>query len=666
MNQLSLPSSAFAAPTDDPRFVALGDDLRTLVCRRLEAMRVVCSAPKVSVGLRLVAQQYGEMRGMKPGRVRDMFGQFAMTNGDWTVLLNKARAGAAWWRSLNQIGIPAEFAEYLGQHYAANQRDRFRPFYLYTLVPQYRRWARGDADAALPGYQRCPKAGPRGVPAGWSYGHLLRIAKRAASDYSRKTIQIGPKAASQMGAMILTTREGLAPGQVYIFDDSKNDFKVLFKGRSCDLWSLHCLDLASGCNVLRGYKPSINDDGARENIREREMLFLLSALGATIGFHPSGCWLICEKGTATVRPRDEELLHQIWPEFFHVARGPMGGGPGIAALCTGPEGGNPRWKAPLEAWHNIIRNASASLLDWPGQTGSLARVNDPEGMERLAATDEALHRAGQLLPPELFQRLQFGLMSHSDAILRLEALTEVLNTRRDHVLEGWRRCGHYRAAFRLAAHLPPMPAEIIPTLSPALQSQVQLTLAAHPELAGEQALHPREVFEAGRPKLRKFTPHQVAMLLGELPGDERPVRNAILEVNVPEVDPDEPLRYGPLYRDLRGGEIALRNGDTYCVRVNPLIPETAFLYDAKGGLAGLAAAAGRVNRLDQEALQQQFATKKKALAQWTAEARQMAAPITARAVSRAANNAAVFREAAGRSAQFDDETDAALQSAVEL
>lgn len=666
MNQISFPASAFSSPTHDPRFVALGEALRAAVVRRLAAMHVIASAPRVAVGIRLAAQQHAGQRGMKPGRLRDLFGQFAITNGDWTVLLDRARAGARWYRTLNQIGIPPQFAEFLGQNYAASQRDTFRPFYLYTLLPRYQRWARGDAGAALPGYTHCPKPSKTGRPAGWSYENLMRIAKRAASDYSRKTIQIGPKHGSQMGPMILTTREGLAPGQVYIFDDSKNDFKVLFRGRSCDLWSLHCLDLASGCNVLRGYKPSINDDGARENIREREMLFLLSALGGTIGFHPAGAWLICEKGTATVRPRDEELLHQIWPGFFTVQRGPMGGGPGITALCTGPEGGNPRWKAPLESWHNIVRNASASLLDWPGQTGSLSRVNDPEGQERLANTDEALYRAGQLLPPELFQRLQFGLMSHGDAITRLEALTEVLNTRRDHRLEGWRRCGHYLAAFRLAPHLPPMPASIIPTLSPALQSQVQLTLAANPALACEVPLHPREVFDAGKTKLRKFTPHQIAMLLGELPGDERSVRNAMLSVNVPEVDPDEPLHYGPLFRDLAGGEIALRNGDTYCVRVNPLIPDTAFLYNAQGGLAGLAPAAGRVNRLDQAALQTQFATKKKALAQWTAEARQMAAPITARAVARADNNAAVFREHAGRAEQFDDETDAALSGAMEM
>ncbi len=668
MNSLTnLTPDKFVAP-NAPGFLSLPEDVRNLVCERLAALKRILSAKKRGAAIREVASEHGGDRGWSVGRLRTLCYDFIRTDGDWTVLVDRARAGRRWFKNLQLEGIPEAFAEYLGQMCCANQRNKFRPFYLHTLIPRYRRWLNGDAAAALPGYLACPKPNGKGVPEGWTEGNLRRIGNRVASDYSRKLIQIGPKAASQLSAPILTTREGIEAGQVYVFDDSKNDFKVLFRGRACDLWSLHALDLASGCNVMRGYKPSLNDEGAREHIREREMLFLVVALGTTIGFCPRGAVLVCEKGTATIRRRDEEILHYIWPEFFDVQRGPAGGGPGISALLTGPEGGNPRWKAPLESWHNIIRNASGSMLDFPGQTGSLARVNDPEGIERLAAMDEALYRAAQLLPPERAQQLQFGLMSSFDALAALDALIEVINTRRDHNLEGWRRCGHFIQAFRMAAHLPPIASSCLPSLPAALQQQIQVNIAANPRLLCELALSPREVFTAGtaKTKFRKFTPGQASMLLGAVEGDERPVKNGLLAVNVPEVEPDEPLRYGPLLRDLNGGDLALRNGDKYCVRVNPLMPEAAFVYDSRGGFLGLAPVWGRVGRLDQEGLQRAFATKRKALAHWTAQARQLAAPLTARADAIAKHNNAVIAGAAAAAALMDEETDAALGAAVKL
>ena len=80
------------------------------------------------------------------------------------------------------------------------------------------------------------------------------------------------------------------------------------------------------------------------------------------------------------------------------------------------------------------------------------------------------------------------------------------------------------------------------------------------------------------------------------------------------------------------------------MRVNPFMPDVAFLYNADNGFAGIIHADHNTCRLDSERLEEQFKTKQKVVSQFTREARQLAAPLTAKTVAVTANNAQVITD----------------------
>jgi len=655
---VAISTSVFAMPVHDARFVRLGDNLRDLLVQRLAAMEAIHRALSgtarvaLSKAVRQALGPHDGSRGWSEGTLRGMWMRFVASGGDWTTLLNKAKAGKHYWQTLDFQAMPEAFKEYISSEWSANQRDKFKGFYAGRLLPRWKAWRRGDNSQAIPGYDRCPEADPKtGLPPGWTYRNLKRIANDYASAYSRKLIQIGSKAAMEMAPPILSSRfdmrsgRAIEVGRYYLFDDSWYDFKVLFRGRAVRLLSLHTLDLASGCNVLRGYKPAVKDENeVMEGLKAREMVFLVAALLATKGYHPAGTEMICEKATATLQTEQQQMLERLSNGLITVKLGPAGGGPGVAGLFNGPSGGNPRWKAPIESWFNLLRNRTASLLEFPGQIGSMARVNGPQGHDKQMDMDEFMCRALQLLPQEKAELIKFNLLSHWDALPALDAVTEVINTRNDHALEGWRKCGYYIAVIRAAEHLPWMPATHLLNLPEAEQAQWRMMLASNPNLTSEIALSPRQVFDAGAPRLVRFTPAQCALFLGELSGDEQTVKQGLLAIGCAEINPDEALLFGPMVRDFNGVEVALQNGDKWLVRVNPFMPEVAFLYNAQNGFAGVASAYGRADRQDPEALQEAFKRKHQAVSQWTREARTLAAPITAAAVDVVTTNAKVIKE----------------------
>ena len=525
--------SIYSAPIADARFLRLPDAMRDLVSQRLRAMQRIAAAAKPSLAIREIAAARRGERGWARATLTNLWYRFRKFPV-WETLLDKARTGRHWWSAGSEMCLPAPFTEHLGKKWSERQRGKFRPVWA-ELKSQYRRWQSGDPSAAIPGYAACPPArADTGLPTGWSYSNLKRAADKSADAYSRLLIRIGPKAASQLTAKIFTTREGIPVGKVFLFDDCWADFRVLYRGKGCRLLSLHALDLASGCNILRGYKPAAPDEtGLEQRIKEREMVFLVASLLSTIGFRRDGTVFICEMGTATVRQREKQMLYDLSGEAITVETGPAGGGPGIAGLFAERGGGNPRWKA-------------------------------------------------------------------------LDRITEFCNTRDDHRLEGWRECGNYMPAFRLDTQLPWLPHTMLDRLTPEQQSHVQTLLRANPDLTGEMCLTPRQVFDAGKSDLVKFTPAQNAMLLAGVEGADRPVTRGLLEVGVPECNPDSPLRYGPIVKDCQGREEPLRAGDKYLVRVNPYAPDRAWLYDARGGWIGYTPIWRAPDRLDEEALKESF------------------------------------------------------------
>jgi hypothetical protein len=244
--------------------------------------------------------------------------------------------------------------------------------------------------------------------------------------------------------------------------------------------------------------------------------------------------------------------------------------------------------------------------------------------------------------------VQLGMLDHTEAARLLDEVVEVINCRIDHDLEGWRNCGHFIHEWRPSALMPWLPEAKLLQFENGEAAAIAAVLAGNASLKRERALSPREVFERGRANLVKLPLSSAALFLQEVAVStdaERPVKQGFLEVQVPEIDPDEPLRFGLMRRDGRGTEEALREGQKYLVRVNPLDTRFAWLYDAKGAFAGVAPFYDRARRDDPKALQRKFAAKRKALAPLIEEGRRLAAPITRAATDRAAANAEVFDRA---------------------
>jgi hypothetical protein len=288
MNEITFVLS-FAAPTHDERFVRLPDAPRNMVMARQAAMQRIHGSVKKEEAIKLIASERRDQRGWGKGTVRNLWYQFLLKRGDWTVLLDKSMAGPAWWGNMEGVALPEGFVDHLGDIWALRQRGKFRAAWV-DLLAQWRRWRKGGTKADIPGYTHCPAPEPgTDLPSGWSYRNLQRVAKTSASSYARKLIQIGPKAAQEQTYKIPTTRVGLAPGQIYDFDDQENDFRVLYRGKGSRILSLHAHDIASDCVVLSGHKPTVeNDAGFKEKLKEREMVYLLAALFMRIGFDPHG------------------------------------------------------------------------------------------------------------------------------------------------------------------------------------------------------------------------------------------------------------------------------------------------------------------------------------------------------------------------------------------
>lgn len=641
-------SLSFVIHQDAEKFAELNDRAQRLVLRRLRALRIIhrhALAGSANAGCKEVAGMSPGVRGWNAASLHALYKKFREARGDWRSLVDSAIAGPKWRNGMETQNLPPAFVDYLAQQWSLNQRDKFRAIYS-RLILRLERWRAGDETCAIPGFDSPPMADDKsvvGLPPGWTEGNLRIAAKARVGKFTRRLIQQGPRAASNLAPMILSTREGKEPGQFIILDDSWEDFKVLAFGQTVRLLGFHALDLVSGANIMRGYKPALRDENdVMQGLKEREMIFLLVGLFTTIGYRTAGTTLVAEKGTATVRDREEQIFHDFGLPI-KVRRGPAGGGPGIPALFTGPGGGNPRWKAPLESWFNLQRNASAGLLEFPGQQGSYSSgLPMPEGLPGLERDTKLLLKLAQKLPLERAELLRHGMLSHSEAILRLHELVELINCRTDHSLEGWRRCGHIITEWR-------------PSVTAGWQSEQKLleyqngeaaalaaVLASNPALKRERNLSPREVFDRGN--FTKLPLGVAAVMMAQIDAGkdaEQIVKRGVLEVPCSEIDPDEPLRFGLTRRDGRGTEEPLRDDEKYLVRVNPVNPRFAYLYNADGSFAGCSENYGRVDRENESALHAAFARKRQALAPLIEDARRLSGPITRADINRTAHNTRV-------------------------
>ena len=664
----------FAAVHDD-KFSALPADARASLEQLLAALQNIHRAPRKWQCCQALARQLQGVRGWTASTLWKKYfrytkGTLEFGAGDWRTVLDRVKAGGKW-RRRRVITLPAATCEYFQQLVARNQRGKARSAWD-KLISQWRAWLAGDDAARIPGYDVCPPPDPRtDAPAGWSYANLNR---KRPSRFEQTVLCQGPKAAAEFRPLILTTRVGLDVGQFYLIDDCWHDFRVNVPGSrlASRLLQLQVLDLFSGCTPAldprtpaRGFKPALDNEvtGTQERLKEKEMLFLLTFLLCDIGYCAAGCTILAEAGTATVRPREQELFEKFSGGKIKVHVGPTQNRAAVAGFFTGKGGGNFRFKAALESYHNLLHNRTADLLDFPGQTGK-DRGACPEENAPGAGRDQdnrALIEAMEILSVSQREKLILDFLPLNEAIAAVNRVCHFIDDRREHALEGWRDCGHITAEWRTNPHsLDYLPMSALVSMPSPERERVADYVRSLPNLTRERQLSPWEVFSAARPRLKRLAPFCAALLLADIPVNEPcRVANGMIEFCDADLSP-EPLHYEARRRDGNGTDERLRDGEKYLVRVNPLHPGEAYLYGSKNECLGTVPRWDRARRDDPEALKHQFGRANKAMAELLGPARRLGAPITRARIAQAQKNAEVFGGNPEENSRLQDVAAAAL------
>lgn len=505
------------------------------------------------------------------------------------------------------------------------------------------------AGAPVPGV---PAGQNRAVlPAGWSYENVVRRLKM--SRFELTAARQGRAAASAYGPHVLTTRVGLAVGQRLQFDDMWHDFMVVRVGsqRPMRLLQLSAFDVFSACQFARGLKPRIEDPdtGQRLNLRESDMLFLTVHVLTDYGYHPDGCVIVVEHGTAALSEDLERRLFDLSGGKIRVVRSGIQRGAAFAGQYDISTGGNFRLKAGLESLHNLIHNETANLLTLPGQTGANSRTNLPAELAGRQKHLKLLMRVWEIMPPSVREQLVLPFVEERAACHFVEEAMEAINRRTEHELEGWDEAGLTTVDYQVP--------DLGMITGPKLLALPADQRAALQGIATPVArrLSPREVFDAGRGRLVRFRAEQAARLLYGKQSVEVTVRDGMLTFRNQAIAPGE-LRYVAHHWS---------DGDKFAVVVNPFSPAVAHLFDASGAWVGTAEAWGRVPMHDTEAIERQMGRRAHIERQRLQAVAQAGRPLTQRRMEEAIQNARVIRDHARSLEDAEDLGQDALMNAME-
>jgi len=463
---------------------------------------------------------------------------------DWKVLINRAKAPE------EREGLPEEFLGYW-QALCESYQRKTRPAYRELK----RRWQKRESIPGYAGHPNWPY-----LPHGWSERNLYR---HLPSRFHLSLARHGDFAASSHRPLVITTRRGLWTGSHLMFDDVWHDHFVLdgtTLGRPLDLG---CMDYASGFYLHRGGKIRRDGDG----LKDAEMrLFYVTCL-LLFGYHPErGTTLVTENRTASINAHDEALLSDMTGGMIKVSRSSLATGRSKATSHWGAaKGGNPRHKAALESFHNLLHN---ELADLPAQAG-MNRDARPEQTAALLRYVNDLVAAGTVLDQDRAALLQWPILTRTQWESTIDERLKRINGRTDHDLEGW------------DDHV---------TIDP-------LTLQP-------RYMSPAEVYARGRSQLKPIPEALAASILYADLFQVKKVHRRTIEVSIPEVGRDD-VHYD-------AAVLNLPEGDKFEVVANPFDPSRLWCYAFGGKFLGVLPRVHRSQRDDADALHRQMGRVEKA------------------------------------------------------
>ena len=612
MNELA----TYASFESEPWFAELTDAGRRTVRDRCAAIERIFKSRPRGKAIEREALRFG----CAVSTVRSWITEFKRSGGnpksqiDWRAEPHK------------EFSLPAEFDDFWKSLCEENQRSskaahrKLRELY-WSNATEYRWQKSSDPVKLWPGYDERPVPSPSsrdGLPRGWSYPNLTR-RENAATKIELTMARLGPGAASDLLEQVFTTRVGLRPGEFYVFDDRWLDVKAVMPHwiakkpvRSIEL---SCGDIFSGKTVAWGLLPIIeDDDGRRQQLKERDMRLLLAQVLCLIGFYKGGVTLLVEHGTAAI-PRELELYlcaasgglvengEIITPGLVRVKRSGIQGGKSFAGGFPTLGKGNFRFKAAWESMHSMKHN---ELADLPGQVGKNSRLEVVETDHGMDAEARFILAAASELGSDVASGLVTGYLPFSELWLANRRVIERIDNYTDHQLQGWQEAGLVTAEFRLTYEGDKwQPVSNLLKYEGTQRGAIQAFLDQTPWSVRSRQLSRREAWDRGKNDLVTLPLHCVPEILGpelavvKAPGDD-------MTFIFQKKDEDD-LVYRAYARRPDGTTERLVPGARYRTWVNPYDTSLLFVSHAQGGFIGICAERPRLDRRDEASFTRQAA-----------------------------------------------------------
>ncbi len=510
--------------------------------------------------------------------------------------------------------------------------------------PAYKKLVRNFfAGADVPGV-------PHGIqrdrlPAGWSEDNFYR---HAPTPFECKAARQGLRAAVDLRPLVYTSRREMYLFQEVQFDDMWHDVEtVLFGGRNQRVrpMQLGAMEVLTACLAEWCLKPRIRrDDDTRVNLGRYDMLFLLASLLAKYGHNPRGTRFNFEGGTAV--PPDEaiDLIHKLSGGQIVCRVGQASNNEAFLGQYRGVAKGNFHTRALLESFWNLTHNETADRLQFPGQTGSLARVNAPEDLHGRGKAMDVMLRAMPALPEWVFNNLRKPLPEFSEAVRALSEINERMNMRgslpgTEHAIEGFVEAGLVTTDF----DFPGMSVMTRPEFEARLKDMSEEQRAAALALvrAVPRKMSPREAMThcLQTQTLKRWRRAELALLLYPARREEVCFVSKSHEI----VFKDQEIAPSILRFDAARYE----PGDAFEVVCSPLMPDLLFIYDARPSKRGAwvdVLKCATVSRADDDAVKERMAEAERSKAHLLAPVAKLGDRLTEEKLAAAEHNAAVLEE----------------------
>lgn len=602
--------NSLAKTTDADFLSSLPSRVRREVLELERIFESIALAKSESAGLKAAAKVHGHKRGYSYSNLRKKYYEFKRLGVP--ALVDKAKLGT----KNAAINVGDIFRGYCEQNqrssreaYRTMMRDLRNGKHLADLGTWRDVFASEFPDRPTP--HNCPMDY---TPRGWSYANLMKCAGLSA--YEIVATRVGRGKAKDYLPSVYSTRNGLRVGQIYMFDDMWHDAKVNYPGnmRAQRMIELAAVDVFSANRFAYGIEPRKEnlETGKMHNLNETHMRQLLAHVMINVGYHPEGCTMIVEHGTAAASGDLESIIRNLSNGVITFERSGMLSAPVHKGLFCGQPKGNPKRKAALESQHSLCHTVAAALA---GQIGK-DRDHSPEQMYGLEQYNNQLIKAAAALPPERAKLLMLPLLDFNTYKAAIADLYREMNFRCEHDLEGWEAAGLVTTEYRLS----PTTNEWMPATwlldQPADQQLVLYNaIQTMPELSRVRKLSPAEVFNAGTSELIRLPKSSMPLILGERLAVEKELHDdGLFRFQNQAYGPGEFRYLARSVTDIHGFKIPLVPRRNYVIHINPFNLEECFVSEldrhennlpVPGAYIGLAQRWQTVCKDDSEALQKQ-------------------------------------------------------------